>query len=147
MAGKILLLNGPNLNMLGKRDPQVYGDITLNNVEEACKKLAKQNGLELESKQTNYEGQIVELIHTAKETSDAIIINPGAYSHTSIAIFDALEMFLGPIFEVHISNIHKRESFRHFSYVSQRADSVIVGCGMQGYELAILHLVQIFKNS
>lgn len=147
MASKILLLNGPNLNMLGKRDPQVYGDITLNNVEEACMKLAKQNGLELESKQTNYEGQIVELIHTAKETSDAIIINPGAYSHTSIAIFDALEMFHGPIIEVHISNIHKRESFRHFSYVSQRADSVIVGCGVQGYELAILHLVQIFKDS
>ena len=147
MAGKILLLNGPNLNMLGKRDPQVYGDITLNNVEETCKNLAKQNGLELESKQTNYEGQIVELIHTARETSDAIIINPGAYSHTSIAIFDALEMFHGPIIEVHISNIHKRESFRHFSYVSQRADSVIVGCGMQGYELAILRLVQIFKNS
>ena len=147
MANKILLLNGPNLNMLGKRDPQVYGDITLNNVEEACMKLAKQNGLELESKQTNYEGQIVELIHTAKETSDAIIINPGAYSHTSIAIFDALEMFHGPIIEVHISNIHKRESFRHFSYISQRADSVIVGCGVQGYELAILHLVQIFKDS
>ena len=147
MANKILLLNGPNLNMLGKRDPQVYGDITLNNVEEACKKLAKKNGLELESKQTNYEGQIVELIHTAKETSDAIIINPGAYSHTSIAIFDALEMFHGPIIEVHISNIHKRESFRHFSYVSQRADSVIVGCGVQGYELAILHLVQIFKDN
>ena len=147
MANKILLLNGPNLNMLGKRDRQVYGDITLNNVEAACKKIAKQNGLELETKQTNYEGQIVELIHTARETSDAIIINPGAYSHTSIAIFDALEMFHGPIIEVHISNIHKRESFRHFSYVSQRADSVIVGCGMQGYELAILHLVQIFKNS
>ena len=147
MANKILLLNGPNLNMLGKRDPQVYGDITLNNVEETCKKFAKQNGLELVSKQTNYEGQIVELIHKARETSDAIIINPGAYSHTSIAIFDALEMFHGPIIEVHISNIHKRESFRHFSYVSQRADSVIVGCGVQGYELAILRLVQIFKDS
>ena len=147
MANKILLLNGPNLNMLGKRDPHVYGDITLNNVEAACKKIAKQNGLELETKQTNYEGQLVELIHTANETSDAIIINPGAYSHTSIAIFDALEMFHGPIIEVHISNIHKRESFRHFSYVSQRADSVIVGCGVQGYELAILHLVQIFKDS
>ena len=147
MVNKILLLNGPNLNMLGKRDPKVYGDITLNNVEKICKKLAKQNGMELESKQTNYEGQIVELIHTARETSNAIIINPGAYSHTSIAIFDALEMFHGPIIEVHISNIHKRESFRHFSYVSQRADSVIVGCGVQGYELAILRLVQIFKDS
>ena len=147
MVNKILLLNGPNLNMLGKRDPKVYGDITLNNVEDICKKLAKQNGIELESKQTNYEGQIVELIHSARETSNAIIINPGAYSHTSIAIFDALEMFHGPIIEVHISNIHKRESFRHFSYVSQRADSVIVGCGVQGYELAILRLVQIFKDS
>jgi len=147
MANKILLLNGPNLNMLGKRDAQVYGDITLKNVEETCIKLAKKNGLELESRQTNYEGQIVELIHTARETSNAIIINPGAYSHTSIAIFDALEMFHGPIIEVHISNIHKRESFRHFSYVSQRADSVIIGCGAQGYELAILRLVQIFKDS
>ena len=147
MAKKILLLNGPNLNMLGKRDPNLYGDITLKDVEETCKKLAKQNGIQLESKQTNYEGELVEFIHTARETSEAIIINPGAYSHTSVAIFDALEMFQGPIVEVHISNIHKRESFRHFSYVSQRADSVIVGCGVQGYELALLRLVQIFKDT
>ena len=147
MAKKILLLNGPNLNMLGKRDPKLYGDITLKDVEETCEKLAKQNGIQLESQQTNYEGVLVEFIHAARETSEAIIINPGAYSHTSVAIFDALEMFQGPIVEVHISNIHKRESFRHFSYVSQRADSVIVGCGVQGYELALLNLVQIFKDT
>ena len=147
MAKKILLLNGPNLNMLGKRDPKLYEDITLKDVEETCEKLAKQNGIQLESKQTNYEGELVELIHAARETSEAIIINPGAYSHTSVAIFDALEMFQGPIVEVHISNIHKRESFRHFSYVSQRADSVIVGCGVQGYELALLRLVQILKDT
>ena len=147
MAKKILLLNGPNLNMLGKRDPNLYGDITLKDVEETCKKLAKQNGIQLESKQTNYEGELVELIHAARETSEAIIINPGAYSHTSVAIFDALELFQGPIVEVHISNIHKRESFRHYSYVSQRADSVIVGCGVQGYELALLRLVQILKDT
>ena len=147
MAKKILLLNGPNLNMLGKRDPNLYGDITLKDVEETCKKLAKQNGIQLESKQTNYEGELVELIHAARDTSEAIIINPGAYSHTSVAIFDALEMFQGPIVEVHISNIHKRESFRHFSYVSQRADSVIVGCGVQGYELALLRLAQILKDT
>ena len=133
--------------MLGKRDPNLYGDITLKDVEETCKKLAKQNGIQLESKQTNYEGELVELIHAARETSEAIIINPGAYSHTSVAIFDALEMFQGPIVEVHISNIHKRESFRHFSYVSQRADSVIVGCGVQGYELALLRLAQILKDT
>ena len=131
--------------MLGKRDPQLYGDITLNNVEETCKNLAKNNGIELESKQSNHEGQLVELIHAARDSSDAIIINPGAYSHTSVAIFDALEIFQRPIIEVHISNIHKRESFRHFSYVSQIADSVIAGCGVQGYELAILRLAQIFK--
>ena len=100
--------------------------------------------MKLNSEQTNYEGKLVELIHEARETSDAIIINPGAYSHTSVAIFDALEMFEGPIVEVHISNIHKRESFRHYSYVSQHADSVIVGCGVQGYELALLRLIQIF---
>ena len=147
MAKKILLLNGPNLNMLGKRDPNLYGDITLKDVEETCEKLAKQNGIQLESKQTNYEGELVELIHAARETSEAIIINPGAYSHTSVAIFDALELFQGPIVEVHISNIHKRESFRHYSYVSQRADSVIVGCGVQGYELALLRLVQILKDT
>jgi len=133
--------------MLGKRDPNLYGDITLKDVEETCEKLAKQNGIQLESKQTNYEGELVELIHAARETSEAIIINPGAYSHTSVAIFDALEMFQGPIVEVHISNIHKRESFRHYSYVSQRADSVIVGCGVQGYELALLRLVQILKDT
>ena len=133
--------------MLGKRDPNLYGDITLKDVEETCKKLAKQNGIQLESKQTNYEGELVEIIHAAKETSEAIIINPGAYSHTSVAIFDALEMFQRPIVEVHISNIHKRESFRHFSYVSQRADSVIVGCGVQGYELALLRLAQILKDT
>lgn len=144
MAKNILLLNGPNLNMLGKRDLVLYGDITLKKVEAACEELAKKHGMKLNSEQTNYEGKLVELIHEARETSDAIIINPGAYSHTSVAIFDALEMFEGPIVEVHISNIHKRENFRHYSYVSQRADSVIVGCGVQGYELALLRLVQIF---
>ncbi|MBL6839193.1 type II 3-dehydroquinate dehydratase [Paracoccaceae bacterium] len=144
MAKNILLLNGPNLNMLGKRDPVLYGDITLKKVEAACEELAKKHGMKLNSVQTNYEGKLVELIHEARETSDAIIINPGAYSHTSVAIFDALEMFEGPIVEVHISNIHKRENFRHYSYVSRRADSVIVGCGVQGYELALLRLVQIF---
>jgi len=96
MAKNILLLNGPNLNMLGKRDPVLYGDITLKKVEAACEELAEKHGMKLNSEQTNYEGKLVELIHEARETSDAIIINPGAYSHTSVAIFDALEMFEDP---------------------------------------------------
>ena len=102
MAKNILLLNGPNLNMLGKRDPVLYGEITLKKVEAACEELAEKHGMKLNSEQTNYEGKLVELIHEARETSDAIIINPGAYSHTSVAIFDALEIFEGPIVEVHI---------------------------------------------
>ena len=147
MAKNILLLNGPNLNMLGKRDPVLYGDITLKKVEAACEELAEKHGMKLNSEQTNYEGKLVELIHEARETSDAIIINPGAYSHTSVAIFDALEMFGGPIVEVHISNIYKREKFRHSSYVSMAANSVISGLGIDGYIIALESMVKNLNNN
>ena len=147
MAKNILLLNGPNLNMLGKRDPVLYGDITLKKVEAACEELAEKHGMKLNSEQTNYEGKLVELIHEARETSDAIIINPGAYSHTSVAIFDALEMFEGPIVEVHISNIYKREKFRHSSYVSMAANSVISGLGIDGYIIALESMVKNLNNN
>ena len=140
---KIYLLNGPNLNLLGKRQPEVYGRDTLADVEAACKTLAEANGHVIRSLQSNHEGQLVDWIHEARNDGEGIIINPGAYSHTSIAILDALNTFEGPVIEVHISNIHKREEFRHHSYVSLRAEGVIAGCGVQGYELAVARLIRL----
>ncbi len=137
MTKLITILNGPNLNLLGKRQPEIYGVETLDDVAAQCATLAAELGLTSELKQSNHEGELVTMIHTARETSAAIIINPGAYSHTSIAILDALNTFEGPVIEVHISNIHARESFRHHSYVSARADGIIVGCGTQGYQLGL----------
>jgi 3-dehydroquinate dehydratase-2 len=137
MPKLISILNGPNLNLLGKRQPEIYGSETLEDVEKACAKLASGLGLRTELHQSNYEGGLVELIHAARETSAGIIINPAAYTHTSVAILDALNTFEGPVIEVHISNVHKRESFRHHSYVSLRADGVIAGLGTEGYLLAL----------
>jgi 3-dehydroquinate dehydratase-2 len=137
MPKLISILNGPNLNLLGKRQPEIYGSETLEDVEKACAKLASGLGLRTELHQSNYEGGLVELIHAARETSAGIIINPAAYTHTSVAILDALNTFEGPVIEVHISNVHKRESFRHQSYVSLRADGVIAGLGTEGYLLAL----------
>lgn len=137
MPKLISILNGPNLNLLGKRQPEIYGSETLADVEEACANLASELGLRAELHQSNYEGSLVELIHAARETSAGIIINPAAYTHTSVAILDALNAFEGPVIEVHISNVHKRESFRHNSYVSLRADGVIAGLGTEGYLLAL----------
>jgi 3-dehydroquinate dehydratase-2 len=133
----VLLLNGPNLNMLGKREPGIYGSTTLADVEAACAEKAAALGLELEARQSNHEGELVTWVQEARENRAAIIINPGAYSHTSIALLDALQIFPGVILEVHISNIHKRESFRHHSYVSRAATGVIIGLGAQGYLLAL----------
>lgn len=137
MPKVISILNGPNLNLLGKRQPEIYGSETLADVEKACASLAKELGLAFSFHQSNYEGGVVELIHAARETSAGIIINPAAYTHTSVAILDALNAFEGPVIEVHISNVHKRESFRHHSYVSLRADGVIAGLGTEGYLLAL----------
>ena len=137
MAKSVLILNGPNLNMIGTREPEIYGTETLADVEQKCRKIAEHADAELAFKQSNHEGEMVEIIQRAISEHDAIVINPAAYSHTSVAILDALKMFKGPVIEIHISNIHQREDFRHFSFVSQRAEGVIVGCGMQGYELAL----------
>jgi 3-dehydroquinate dehydratase II len=145
MTKHVLILNGPNLNLLGQRQPEVYGRATLADVEATCATLAKSLGLSLACHQSNAEHGLIDLIHGARKTAQAIIINPGAYSHTSIAILDALHAFEGPVIEVHISNIHKRESFRHQSYVSGRADGVIVGCGVEGYELALRRLATLLK--
>jgi len=129
MSKLIYILNGPNLNLLGKRQPEIYGSDTLNDVETACETVAKSNGLTVSLFQSNAEHVLIDLIHEAREKAAAIIINPAAFSHTSIAILDALNTFDGPVIEVHISNIHKREAFRHHSYVSERAEGVIAGCG------------------
>ena len=133
----IYILNGPNLNLLGQRQPEIYGAETLDDVAAACETLASELGFPVHFRQSNHEGQLVDWIHEARLSGSAIVINPGAYSHTSIAILDALNTFEGPVIEVHISNIHQREDFRHHSYVSHRAEGVIAGCGTQGYQLAL----------
>ena len=137
MTKTILILNGPNLNLLGKRQPEIYGSETLNDVARLCADKAGAFDCGVEMRQSNHEGELVDWIQEAREAHVAIVINPGAYSHTSVAILDALNTFDGPVIEVHISNIHAREAFRHHSYVSTRADGVIVGCGIAGYGFAV----------
>jgi 3-dehydroquinate dehydratase-2 len=137
MTKMIYILNGPNLNLLGKREPHIYGHETLADVEATCRKTAQAAGLDCKLMQSNYEGQIVDWIHEAREQAAGIIINPAALTHTSVAVLDALNTFEGPVLEVHISNVHKRETFRHHSFVSARAEGVIAGFGVQGYELAM----------
>lgn len=137
MSKTILILNGPNLNLLGKRQPEIYGSATLNDVAGLCATAARAFDAGVVMQQSNHEGELVDWIQEARETADAIVINPGAYSHTSVAILDALNTFDGPVIEVHISNIHAREAFRHHSYVSHRADGVIAGCGIDGYVFAV----------
>ena len=133
MTRTIYILNGPNLNLLGKRQPEIYGSDTLADVEVNCQAILPE-GFAVELHQSNHEGQIIDWIHEARDRACGIVINPGAFTHTSVAILDALNAFDGPVIEVHISNVHKRESFRHHSYVSLRADGVIAGLGIEGYE-------------
>lgn len=137
MTAQILVLNGPNLNLLGRREPQIYGRETLADIEAGCRRRAEALGLGLDWRQSNAEGQLVDWIQQADGRFAAIIINAGAYTHTSIAILDALLASGLPVFEVHLSNIFRREDFRHRSYVSKAAVGVICGLGALGYELAI----------
>lgn len=137
MSKTIFILNGPNLNLLGKRQPEIYGRETLNDVARLCAEAASAFEAGVVMQQSNHEGELVDWIQEARETAHAIVINPGAYSHTSVAILDALNTFEGPVIEVHISNIHAREAFRHHSYVSHRANGVIAGCGIDGYVFAV----------
>jgi len=145
MTKPIAILNGPNLNLLGQRQPEIYGADTLADVEKLCADTAEVLGVSTTFFQSNHEGEIVEAIHKARLDASAIVINPAAYTHTSVAILDALNAFDGPVIEVHISNVHKREAFRHHSYVSARADAVIAGCGVQGYALAIQRVATLLK--
>ncbi|WP_136645248.1 type II 3-dehydroquinate dehydratase [Tabrizicola sp. YIM 78059] len=146
MPKLVTLLNGPNLNLLGLRQPEIYGRETLDDVASKAADLAEELGLSLRALQSNHEGQLVDWIQGCRGTSAGIILNPGAYSHTSIAILDALNTFEGPVLEVHISNIHKREPFRHHSYVSLRADGVIAGFGTEGYLLAVRRMASLLAG-
>lgn len=146
MSRLVYVLNGPNLNLLGKRQPEIYGRETLADVEADCLKAAAALGLQLRFHQSNREYELIDWIHEARETAGGIVINPGAFTHTSIAILDALNAFDGVVIEVHISNVHKREEFRHKSYVSLRADGVMAGFGTQGYALALQRVARLLDQ-
>ncbi len=141
----IYVLNGPNLNLLGKRQPEIYGHETLEDVERLCAKAAG-DGYQVRQLQTNSEGQMINWIHEAREETCGIVINAGAWTHTSIAVLDALNAYDGPVIEVHISQVHKREAFRHHSYISARADGVIAGLGLEGYAAAVRRIVQLTQQ-
>ena len=143
MTKTILILNGPNLNLLGQRQPEIYGADTLDDVARACAALGETLGLATDLRQSNHEGALIDWIHEARHAAAGIIINPGAFTHTSVAILDALNAYDGPVLEVHISNVHKREPFRHHSYVSLRAEGVIAGFGVEGYQLALRRMATL----
>jgi 3-dehydroquinate dehydratase-2 len=147
MSRLVFVLNGPNLNLLGRREPHIYGHETLADVEAACRSEATALGLELRFHQSNAEHALIDWVHEAREAAGAIVINPAAYTHTSVALLDALNAFAGPVIEVHISNVHKREAFRHRSYVSLRADGVIAGFGTQGYTLALRRAARLLDGA
>ncbi|GAA5097053.1 type II 3-dehydroquinate dehydratase [Bartonella acomydis] len=145
MSTIITVLNGPNLNFLGKREPEIYGTETLENIENLCRSWATRAGIRVDFHQSNHEGQLVEWIQEAIGVSVGLIINPAAYSHTSVAILDALKMFTGTKVEVHLSHIYQREAFRHHSYTLAGVDAIIAGCGGDGYWLALEYIAKKLK--
>ena len=147
MSRVVYVLNGPNLNLLGRRQPAIYGHETLADVEAACRRVAADLALDLVFRQSNREYELIDWIHEAREVAGGIVINPAAFSHTSIAILDALKACDCPVIEVHISNVHNREPFRHHSYVSLVASGVIAGCGTQGYELALQRAARLIGEA
>ncbi|MNF24299.1 3-dehydroquinate dehydratase [compost metagenome] len=146
MSHLILVLNGPNLNMLGTREPATYGHETLADVEALCQRSAAEQGLEVEFRQTNHEGQLIDWIHQARGRCAGILINPGAWTHTSVAIRDALVAAELPVIEVHLSNVHKREEFRHHSFVSGVAVGVLCGFGTHGYRMGLTHFAHLLNG-
>jgi 3-dehydroquinate dehydratase-2 len=146
MASSIYILNGPNLNLLGTREPDVYGKDTLADIERMCRAAAKKHGLEVVFRQTNIEGELVNWLQEARTKAAGVILNAGAYTHTSIAIHDAVRATSVPVVEVHLSNLFAREPFRHHSYISPVAKGLICGFGAQGYLLAIDALASLLSN-
>ena len=146
MSNKIIIINGPNLNLLGEREQSQYGSTTFKDLKENCLKESNKIGIELEFAQSNIEGELVNLIQDARKKYDGMIINAAGFTHTSVAIRDALDLFKKPIIELHISNIYKREEFRHKSLISDIATGGIFGLGVEGYILAIISIEKILKN-
>ncbi len=146
MSPPIFVLNGPNLNMLGKREPAIYGTATLADVRQIVESHAASVGVATDFRQTNSEGELIEWVHEARDRASGIVLNAGAYTHTSIALFDALKSAELPVVEVHLSNIFARESFRHHSYVAMAAVGVICGFGVRGYTMALDALIEHFKK-
>ena len=146
MNNKIIIINGPNINLLGEREQTQYGSITLEKLKENCLKKSEELGLIIEFAQSNVEGELVNIIQNSRKKFDGMIINAAGFTHTSVAIRDALDLFKKPIIELHISNIYKREEFRHKSLISDIATGGIFGLGVEGYILAIISLEKILKN-
>ncbi|MFF2076121.1 type II 3-dehydroquinate dehydratase [Kitasatospora sp. NPDC058162] len=146
MTNPVLVLNGPNLNLLGLREPEVYGSTTLAEIEALCRATATDHGLRVDFRQSNHEGVLIDAVHEARTAHRGIVVNPAGYTHTSVALRDALAAVALPVVEVHLSNIHRREPFRHHSYVSAVADAVICGAGAHGYQLALAHLARLIPQ-
>ncbi|MGN9796396.1 type II 3-dehydroquinate dehydratase [Streptomyces sp. OZ13] len=147
MKTPVLVLNGPNLNLLGLREPAIYGTDTLDRIESLCHDTGKPLGLHVDFRQSNHEGVLIDAVQEARTAHRGIVINPAGYSHTSVALRDALAAVGLPVVEVHLSNIHRREPFRHHSHVSGVADTVICGAGAHGYALALTHLAQLTQQA
>ena len=145
MKAIVYVLNGPNLNLLGQREPHIYGHETLADVEAACRRVGGELGLEIEFRQSNAEFQLIDWIHEARQRAGGLVINPAGFTTTSVAILDALLTCEFPIIEVHITNIHRREEFRQHSYVSKVATGVVAGLGTQGYEFALRRLARLIE--
>ena len=146
MMNKIIILNGPNLNLLGEREKEKYGNITLKDIENNCKEFATKNNMDLSLFQSNIEGELVEEIQKARKEQNGLIINAGAYTHTSVAIHDALKVLKIPIVELHITNIYNREEFRHKSLISKLATGILCGFGAEGYIMALKAMTKYLKN-
>ncbi|WP_133645974.1 type II 3-dehydroquinate dehydratase [Paraburkholderia flava] len=146
-VASVLVLNGPNLNLLGRREPAIYGSETLDDVARLCRNAAQRLDLQVDFRQSNAEHQLIDWLHETRTTVQGIVINPAAYTHTSVAIADALSAVALPVIEVHLSNVHRREAFRHHSYVSAVAEAVICGCGTQGYVFALERMATILQRS
>jgi 3-dehydroquinate dehydratase-2 len=139
-VNRVFVLNGPNLNRLGSREPGIYGTGSYADLVALCEHTGKDCGLDVEVRQTNHEGELVEWLHAAADDGAAVVLNAGAWTHYSVAVRDACALLTAPLVEVHISNVHRREPFRHTSLISEIAEGVIVGLGLDGYRLALLHL-------
>ncbi|WP_329039081.1 type II 3-dehydroquinate dehydratase [Streptomyces sp. NBC_01725] len=142
----VLVLNGPNLNLLGLREPELYGSDTLADIEARCHVVAAHHGIEVDFRQTNHEGELIEAVHAARTGADAVVINAAGYTHTSVALRDALATLDIPVVEVHLTNIHRREPYRHRSFVAEVADALICGAGAHGYPLALTHVSHLLAK-